>query len=478
MNLQLILHRDHAKAWLNRLLADLRQFGFSVTVRLHENNRPSPPIPAWLIGLEQRLYKVDGKGWTQPFIPDSAVQRDEPDQLAIAFSADLSGSADLTLAVEADDFVSLPQQLGQGTWPRLILRHRDGREWMARPASERPFSVAATLDAYCQRLALLIMKAAHGHPDTRLPPLTQPIPRAIAAVAFANFRQKMLGLLATRHFRADHWNVGLRPRMGNHDVPDPTLPGQVRWLGDDGASYLADPILWEVDGRAWLFVEVFPFDTQKGYLAVAELDDAGTPLSGFRPVLTRDGHLSYPFLFRHAGETYLLPENAAEGHLPLYRARSFPDEWEPCPPLLTVPLQDATLFAHEGRYWLLGNEDRGGSSWDCLCAYHAPSPLGPFEPHPANPLVIDAATARSAGPVLDTSSGLIRPVQDCIGGYGRALGFVRIDALSPTTYQQAPLPDRLTPPAGRGVVGLHTYCRSERFEAIDGLTTYTGRLAG
>lgn len=478
MNLLLILHRDHAKAWLNRLIEDLRQLGFGVTVRLHEDHGPSPPIPAWLIGLEQWLYKVDGNGWMQPYAPEPAVQRGARDPLTIAFSADLSGSADLTLSVEAEPFASLPQQLSQGFWPRLICRHRDGREWMARPASERPFSVAATLDAYCQRLALLIAKAAHGHPEMLLPPVTPSKPRAIAAVAFDNFRQKMLGLLARRQFRADHWNVGLRLRMGTTDLADSALPGQVRWLGDDGASYLADPILWESDGRAWLFVEVFPFDTQKGYLAVTELDDSGTPLSGFRPILIRDGHLSYPFLFRHAGETYLLPENAAEGHLPLYRARVFPDEWEPCPPLLSVPLQDATLFAHEGRYWLLGNEDRGGSSWDCLCAYSAPSPLGPFEPHPANPLVIDAATARSAGPVLETPSGLIRPVQDCIGGYGRALGFVRIAALSPTTYQQEPLPERLTPPADRGVVGLHTYCRSDRFEAIDGLTTYAGRLAG
>ncbi len=478
MNLQLILHRDHAKAWLNRLVEDLRQFGFGVTVRLLKDDRPSPPIPSWLIGLEQRLYKVDGNGWTQRYAPEPALEGDNGNPLRIAFSAALSEAADMALTVEAEPLASLPQQLGQGLWPRLILRHRDGRQWMARPASERPFSVAATLDAYCHRLALLIMKAAHGHPDMLLPPVTPQKPRALAAVAFDNFRQKMLGLVATRRFRADHWNVGLRLRMGTTDLPDPALPERVRWLGDDGASYLADPILWESDGRAWLFVEVFPFETQKGYLAVAELDEMGKPLSGFRPVLTRAGHLSYPFLFRHEGETYLLPENAAEEHLPLYRARAFPDDWEPCPPLLPVPLQDATLFAHEGRYWLLGNEDRGGSSWDCLCAYHAPSPFGPFEPHPANPLVIDAATARSAGPVLETSSGLIRPVQDCIGGYGRALGFVRIAALNLTTYRQEPLPERLTPPAGRGVVGLHTYCRSDRFEAIDGLTTYSGRLAG
>lgn len=476
MKLLLSLDEQDARAWLHALASVLRDRGHDVVVEVRKGHGEPLRSPSLLLRAENWLYGVSGDAWLNPYRPPAVTEPAGADRIRIAISPRSPDEAAFHLAVEDGPFSKLIPLLGNGIAPRLILSGPAGKVWMALPASERPFSLAFTLDAYVARLGLLIDKAVNDHPAVTLPPQDKNRRSHHLVVAYRHFLRKLLGKLSRTRFRADHWNVGVRRRRARDGAGTPNSFTGFRWVADDGKSYYADPILWEDGDRAFLLIEVFPFETMKGYLAVAELDDHGAIITPFRPILVRDGHLSYPFLFRHDGDTYMIPENAAEGHLPLYRARQFPDEWEACGTLLDVPLQDATLIEHGGLFWLLGNESRGGSSWDCLCAYWASNPLGPYTPHPANPLVIDARQARSAGPAFQFKEGLYRPVQDCLGGYGMAIHFARIDELSLTDFRQECIAT-FAAPAGHQISGVHTYSRSERFEAIDALTTYAGRLA-
>ncbi len=139
-------------------------------------------------------------------------------------------------------------------------------------------------------------------------------------------------------------------------------------------------------------------------------------------------------------------------------------------------LHDATLIEKDGRWWLLANEERGGSSWDALVIFSGPSPFGPFEPHAVDPMLVDSRLARSAGPVIRDGERLIRPVQNCLGGYGRFLRFTEITQLDDHGFAQREI-GRLLPQDGRDIGGLHTYARSQRFEAIDLLTPRSWRWA-
>lgn len=468
MNLLLGIDLSASGAWLDVLASQLRTFGHDVVTEILPARPAVSSRPDWLLRLEPRLYGVDPGAWLSPVRESPPLAADVSGRLRIALSPAAASDAGLQVTIEDEPLALLPQRLAQGLTPRLIVSGANGTRWMALPATERPFSVAFTLDSYIQRLGLLIHKAASGHEPVEIPAPAPREPQSPAGTAWRHFVAKALGLAARRRFRPDHWHVGIRRRDERADALPRSAEGCM-WVADDGQSYLADPILWEEGGRTFLFVEVFPFSTMTGFLAVAELDDEARPLGPLRPVLTRKGHLSYPFLFGHDGQTYMIPENAAEGHLPLYRATAFPDRWEECAPLLDVPLQDATLIAHDGAFWLLGNESRDGSSWDCLCAYRAETPLGPFIPHARNPLMIDARFARSAGPVFRHGEELIRPVQDCLGGYGRGVHFMRITRLDAHSFQQERV-SSLFPPANGIVSGIHTYCRSARFEAFDALT--------
>lgn len=173
----------------------------------------------------------------------------------------------------------------------------------------------------------------------------------------------------------------------------------------------------------------------------------------------------------------MIPENAAENHLPLYRATQFPYTWEYLGPLVgDRALHDATLVRVGDGWWLLANEARdGGSSWDCLSLYRAGNPFGPFEPHHANPVIVDARNSRSAGPVISFDGRLLRPVQSCLAGYGRFIRFMEITAISDDNFSQLES-GRILAPMHGPVQGVHTYSTAGGLEAIDALTSRKTRI--
>ena len=131
-----------------------------------------------------------------------------------------------------------------------------------------------------------------------------------------------------------------------------------------------------------------------------EIDEEGRWKQPY-PVLERPYHLSYPFVFEHDGNTYMLPETAANGTIELYECEEFPHRWVLKKTMMEgVYAVDSTLHFHEGRWWLFTNirDNEGASSDDELFLFFADSPLAEnWTPHPLNPIVSDASCARPAG---------------------------------------------------------------------------------
>lgn len=110
--------------------------------------------------------------------------------------------------------------------------------------------------------------------------------------------------------------------------------------------------------------------------------------------------------------------------------------------------------------------EAGGSENDELFLFHADSPLGPFAPHPQNPIVSDVRHARPAGRIFTRAGRLIRPSQDCAGGYGRAVVFNEILDLDPEHYREQCI-GRLAPPFADARRGYHTYASLGNLEIVD-----------
>jgi hypothetical protein len=263
------------------------------------------------------------------------------------------------------------------------------------------------------------------------------------------------------------WRVAWR-RSASPLLPQPSAAAlaDFRWIANPTGRYLADPFMAATPSGAWLFVEDFDIATDKGVIAAAEIDNSGR-VGTFRTVLERPYHLSYPHVFAHAGEMFMVPESLQSGAIELYRARRFPEDWVLEARLMKLRAVDATLFERDGRSWMFASPMPVLGHVSSTLLFSAPAITGPWTLHPASPVTSDVRSARSAGAVFPHAGRWYRPAQDCAPIYGRALVLHEIEALDLERYAERPVAT-LEPAWLPGLVGVHTYNRAGDWEVIDG----------
>ncbi len=267
----------------------------------------------------------------------------------------------------------------------------------------------------------------------------------------------------------EYWQTAVRLRPTDGPAAPDALDLDMkdfRWLEAPRGHLYADPFPIERNGGAWLFLEDYPLAEGRAVISCAPLAPDGR-VGAAEVVLRSEGHLSFPHVFEDDGEAYLLPESSAAAVIRLHRATDFPRGWQPVADLLPIPGLDTTVFRHAGRWWLFTTvrEPRGGAY--LLLLFTSAELTGPWRSHPRNPVSSDVRVARGGGAVFHAGDDLIRPSQDCSRTYGYAFGLNEIVRLTESDFEERP---RVTvdPSWSRGLVGTHTYNRSERFEAVDG----------
>ena len=256
--------------------------------------------------------------------------------------------------------------------------------------------------------------------------------------------------------------------------------GQLDWCLEDLSSaeqvlppagyFWADPFLLKRAGREYVFFEEFEFACKRGHLACMDLTSTGP--TAVTTILRQTHHLSYPFLFEFAGELYLLPESAENHSIDLYRCERFPDQWVFVKSLMSgLEAYDATLYPHAGRWWMFVNlrQHPDSSPHELLYLFSAETPLSDeWEPHPENPVVTHASSARPAGALFTADGCIYRPSQNCAGSYGRGLNINRVIEWNRHKYRETL--DRQYIPAGTAdLEGLHTLTSQSGRIVIDGI---------
>jgi methionyl-tRNA formyltransferase len=287
---------------------------------------------------------------------------------------------------------------------------------------------------------------------------------------------RLAGRLVARRLRArwqsfhgrEQWRLMLHLDRGSQsDVPN-AAPFRFRHLIPPADRYWADPCpVWH-DARHWVFFEDHPFASANAHISVVELNNKGEPVSEPVVALRRDYHVSYPFLFQWNGTWYLAPESYTRGAIELYRCVRFPDSWEFAGNLLEgVAAVDPTIVRIGDHWWLFAASMCEMSvAADVLFLFFADSPLGPWTPHPLNPVKVDLHSARPAGRPFEVGGTWYRPAQDGSPSYGTRILFNRIDEISPTAFRETAV-GRLTPTWDRHVIGTHTINCARGLTAID-----------
>jgi hypothetical protein len=219
-------------------------------------------------------------------------------------------------------------------------------------------------------------------------------------------------------------------------------------ITDVPTEFVADPFMLR-SGLLWyLFFEVLPVKSQRGEIGLAISRDTVT-WEYQRIVLREPFHLSYPSVFRWEGNYYMTPETLGADEVRLYRSRKFPFDWEFLHRLIPGQHADPSIFRHDDRWWLL-TCDTPRKHWS-LRLYSAAELAGPWEEHPASPVVAnDKSQARPAGRVLSHQGNLVRFAQNCVAQYGDHVRAFEITDLSRERYQERPAsPEPVLAPTAR-----------------------------
>jgi hypothetical protein len=261
------------------------------------------------------------------------------------------------------------------------------------------------------------------------------------------------------------WFLGLRSRHPETlPYEDPT-PWQV--VSPPADRYWADPFVFQSDGVPHVFFEQVRYGGGKGELVVSRLERGD--LSPPEPILRADHHLSYPYIFRDGGGTFMVPESGEARRVELWVATDFPTGWTPVAALLEgINAVDASVLRHGGYYWMWVNQAfDGGRLEDETFLYFSDRLDSGWTPHPRNPVVSDARRARPAGRPFLHGDLMIRPAQDCSGRYGSRVVFNAVEVLTPDDYSEKPV-GALGPDWAPGRnLGAHTYTFDGSWEATD-----------
>jgi len=270
--------------------------------------------------------------------------------------------------------------------------------------------------------------------------------------------------------RVHLWHVGLRaPKEPLYSGSGARDASDFHWLKAPMGHYWADPFLFERDGKMYLFFEDYEYDREFAGISYAEVFEDGT-LGPASSCLDPGFHLSFPYVFEHEGEIFMMPESLSNGTITLYRAKRFPDEWVQEKVLFQGNATDTTLWREDGKFYffatLFDRDDRGMKT----ILFVADSLTGAWRMHPTNPVSSDVRHARGAGAIFRRDGHLYRPVQNCGPHYGYGFTLEEILTIDPDRYEERPHcwvePSGLAIPA----LGVHTYNWAGKFEVIDSYT--------
>lgn len=285
---------------------------------------------------------------------------------------------------------------------------------------------------------------------------------------------RLLARSALRHLprfgRRERWTLASRRGARGLDPAAPDARDFQLWTPPRG-WFWADPFPWSHRGAEHVFFEAYDYARGIGEIHVVPVDAEGRA-GPVQRVMHGPRHLSYPFLFEHAGNPHLLVECSQSRRIDAFRSTDWPTGWVHAATLIDGwRAVDGTVVRHGDRWWLFACVaetpfDDGGREFNELFLFHANDPLGPWHPHRQNPVVTDVRRARPAGPCFVHEGRLVRPAQDCAAEYGHRIVFNEVRRLDPDHYEEHPI-GQLDPRWAVAMHGCHTYARHGTLDLLD-----------
>jgi hypothetical protein len=225
--------------------------------------------------------------------------------------------------------------------------------------------------------------------------------------------------------------------------------------------FWADPHLVERDNKYYIFIEEYIYKKKKGNISVIEMD----PLGAYKkpvPILSKDYHLSYPFVFCWEDKYYMIPETSDNRTIELYECVEFPCKWIHKLNLMENITAVDTTILHDKRMWWLftGKVEKEGEFpvVELFLFYSNELITNQWISHPLNPIISDVKNARPAGRIFKNNGKIYRPSQDCSKYYGWGINLNEVVTLSDTDYLENTVL-KIRPEWDKKIVGVHTFSK-------------------
>lgn len=216
--------------------------------------------------------------------------------------------------------------------------------------------------------------------------------------------------------------------------------------------WFADPFILDVtDTVIIVLVEEFSYRINRGRLAKLIIDKETFQLKSMKIVLDLNTHLSFPAILRDGTDIYIYPENSASGSSMLYKYNSEDDSVSVIRQLSNQPLTDAIITKIDNNFYIFTTEipTQNGNK---LSIYSALDDMESYKL--IQNIILFDNTARSAGDIFVDNGRIVRPAQNCNGGYGVGLVFQEIikdskgDFVLKELFRRKPI---------KNYIGMHTY---------------------
>lgn len=226
----------------------------------------------------------------------------------------------------------------------------------------------------------------------------------------------------------------------------------VEWVkSKNNNSYYADGFAVKINERIMLLFEDYSYNTRKGHISAIWYSERNNNFSKPVIVLDEPWHLSYPFIFKHEGEIYCMPECKDHKNVELYKLDVPSMKLVHYRTLIKgLEAVDPTLIFHQNHWFLFFTS--GEATNVELQIWHAEKLEDMFEPHVLNPVKSDISNSRPAGSLFYLDGKLYRPAQDASRTYGGRIIINEIKILTEDSFLEMAV-NILEPPAS--FVGLH-----------------------
>ena len=245
-----------------------------------------------------------------------------------------------------------------------------------------------------------------------------------------------------------------------------------------GRYWLADPFLFEKDNIVYVFYEAFDLIERKGKIAYSRLKDNGC-FSAPKIILDEKYHLSFPNIFEYKGNIYIMPESCGDYRVKLFKAISFPNQWESADIILPdIFACDSIFITNKEKRYLLINEmyhnTPNGSYSSCWVKNYIYK-LDDFRVTLEREKISEGDYGiRNAGKSFYINNKLYRIGQNCHNNqYGKGLILFETETIEPYKEKIVWSKDNeefqfhINSKTKHKIIGVHTYNFSKHYEIID-----------